>query len=400
MKKLSKIFRLAVTILTGSLIVFTSCKKNNDPDSEVKLRQEGCGCAAEIAFPDIPGETVEIRNEAKNITFKLTKKGDKYILGGDVILTATQVARLKGDTISNARTGINTLANLWPNRTVFYTINSQLPNQSRVTNAIAHWENETNLQFTLRTNQANYIEFVPDSGCSSNYGMIGGRQEISTANGCSTGNLIHEIGHAIGFFHEQARTDRNSYVTVNYSNIEAGKEHNFYTYNTIGIGGFQIGTFDFGSIMLYSSFDFSANSLPTMTRLDGSTFFGQRIGLSEGDIQTYNNMYNRPYMRLERSNYQDQVPIPNGWRNSCDVHIRAYADAAMTIPATLTMPIIYKVTMDWYRTGEPLYSSISERTMLPNENAYYCGREDYDVTFINGQIYESNKVYGFNPLVY
>lgn len=400
MKRLFEISKLALISFALFTAIVTSCRKSNDAGGEAKLPQDDCGCTTEVAFANTPGEIVEIRNEAQNRTIKLTKKGDKYILGGDVILTAAQMNRLKGDTDSNTRTGINTLANLWPNRTVFYTINPSLPDQWRITNAIAHWESETNLQFVERTTQSNYIEFVSSDGCASYYGMIGGRQEIYTADGCSTGNIIHEIGHAIGFFHEQARTDRNSYIIVNYGNIEAGAENNFHTYTTMGIGGFQIGTFDFNSIMLYSSYDFSANNLPTITRLDGSTFTGQRIGLSIGDIETYNNMYNRPFMRLETSNYQYQIPIQNGWRDSYDVHIRAYADAAMTVPATLTMPVIFKVSMDWYRTGQQPYSTITEITMQPGQNTHFCGTAYNETTFEGGQIYESNVIYGFNPLVY
>ncbi|WP_460968172.1 M12 family metallopeptidase, partial [Spirosoma migulaei] len=48
---------------------------------------------------------------------------------------------------------------------------------------------------------------------------------------------------------------------------------------------------DFGSVMLYGSYDFSKNGLPTMTKKDGSTFIGQRQGLSATDIKTIGYMY-------------------------------------------------------------------------------------------------------------
>lgn len=176
----------------------------------------------------------------------------------------------------------------WPNARVPFRRDAALSATQRaaVDGAIAHWEANTPFRFVARTTEADFVTFVPgtaDGACWSQVGRVGGEQTIQV-NNCSQGPIIHEIGHAVGFWHEHTRYDRNSFVTVNLANVEPGLEYAFNRYVDEGRDGADAGDYDYGSIMHYGTHAFSVNGQATITPKQAGVTIGQRTGLSRGDI--------------------------------------------------------------------------------------------------------------------
>ncbi|MFD2573479.1 M12 family metallopeptidase [Spirosoma soli] len=242
----------------------------------------------EEAFPNQLGTLQKAYLNRQAINYRLIN--GEAVFERDILLSPDDLEQRID--IQTEGTGRTRASSRWPNKIVYYALDPALPNQARVLDAIAHWEANTPIRFVQRTTQRGYVLFRKGTGCSSNIGYSGGLQYVNLADGCTTGNTIHEIGHTIGLWHEHSRADRDTYVTVNKANIVAGAESDFQTYAERGLDGFDYsGGLDFQSIMMYGSYSFSANGQPTLTRKDGSTFVGQRSGLSPTDALTVSYMY-------------------------------------------------------------------------------------------------------------
>ncbi|MBL8233562.1 MAG: hypothetical protein JNL98_34015 [Bryobacterales bacterium] len=179
----------------------------------------------------------------------------------------------------------------WPNGIVPYTIHPSLPNQSRITAAISHWNTSLapNVKLVPRTNETYYITFVPASPttCSSYLGMVRmAGQPVNIGDYCSTGNVIHEIGHAIGLYHEHTRSDRDGYVRIRTENIQSSASYNFGKQASTNFGNY-----DYNSIMHYSAYAFSSNGQPTIETIPAGIAIGQRNTLSTGDVAGVRGMY-------------------------------------------------------------------------------------------------------------
>jgi len=71
-----------------------------------------------------------------------------------------------------------------------------------------------------------------------------------------------KLMHALGFYHEQSRADRDKYVEIHWENIMPHGRHNFEKAYYIDDYGTP---YDYCSIMHYPSYIFSKNGKDTIT---------------------------------------------------------------------------------------------------------------------------------------
>jgi len=120
--------------------------------------------------------------------------------------------------------------NLWTNNQVPYEFDTDFTippppdvatgvttvNRLLIQAAMQEWENASAINFVhcpLNNCTGNYLHIQNSTGNNSFVRMVGGEQVVNIFNWNIRFIMVHELGHALGYWHEHQRGDSNCFAT-------------------------------------------------------------------------------------------------------------------------------------------------------------------------------------------
>jgi len=182
---------------------------------------------------------------------------------------------------------------LWPTADIPFAIDPDCPNADLIMASLQYFNENTPIRFVQIQNQKDGIVFVRgDSNCYSYLGHVGRIQPVFLSDKCGEREILHEVMHALGFIHEQSRTDRNQYVEIEWDNIQPDFQLQFLKAPKSYMVATGATVFDYNSVMLYRPNAFAKSpSLESMRSLTDSKIKPSEQGLSSGDLNRLYKVY-------------------------------------------------------------------------------------------------------------
>ncbi|XP_073711992.1 meprin A subunit beta isoform X4 [Misgurnus anguillicaudatus] len=269
---------LFLCLCTASLCLSTSSLTG---DTEIDLDN---GKDQDILDINEGDTEIDVDNGKDQDIFDINEEAGLNLLEGDIVIDEAK-----------GRNGILNQNYRWPT-TVPYVLDNSLEMNAKgvILEAFERFRLKTCIDFKPWSGEPNYIFVFKGSGCYSSVGNRHvGKQDLSIGSNCDRlGTVEHEVLHALGFWHEQSRYDRDDYVIIVWDQIEEGKEHNFNLYDETMSTDLGV-PYDYSSVMHYSKTSFNKNREPTIiTKIpEFLDVIGQRMEFSDNDLLKLNRMY-------------------------------------------------------------------------------------------------------------
>ncbi|MCW9016976.1 MAG: M12 family metallopeptidase, partial [Kangiellaceae bacterium] len=183
-----------------------------------------------LTSQSIFASSINLNSSLNNISQELTQEkikisGREYYRYGDMLVPVEK---------HSIHSQFDLNKNKWTDGNVIYQFAPDVTQENRqqFTKATELWSQVAQLNFIERTDQTNYIYVENGDGNFATVGMAGGKQTLTMKNWGSLYVVVHELGHSLGMWHEQQRSDRDNYVEILTENILDDQRHNFNLHRT------------------------------------------------------------------------------------------------------------------------------------------------------------------------
>ena len=185
--------------------------------------------AMELATGGVDHQTyILVDGEARKIVF--TDIDGEGVVEGDIVIGRTEelldiARRVDRQTAGPKLEGLvrrdwgDPSRYLWPNGTLYYTIDDSVEDTGRIADAIAMFS-DVNLTFVEGEGDGDYVLIKQTAHNKSTVGRVGGEQVLQISAAASAGVVAHELCHALGLHHEHSRYDRDEWVEIIEDNVE------------------------------------------------------------------------------------------------------------------------------------------------------------------------------------
>ena len=206
----------------------------------------------------------------------ITPSADQFVVVDDMWFRPDHYAQLTAPIVNRRQATFASLGQrqfFWEWGVIPYELapNFSDAERTRIRAAMDVWQRVAPVTFVARTTQSGFLAVTRDevadaqtaSPCFASVGhQLGlmGRLNLGSTCSSSSGTIIHELGHVLGFRHEHQRSDRDNYITIDIGNVVGNARFAFDKFTFPAVG-----PYDFGSIMHYGANYFALDlSRPTI----------------------------------------------------------------------------------------------------------------------------------------